>query len=102
MTIERYSPRQTPYTEMHQTPDGEYVRHEDYATVKAHNDYLMARLRKQGEQLEAIGAGGVSRLAGCDRCNRLQAALQAVLDDKVNVLSRATYDQIREAMRTER
>lgn len=31
-----------------------------------HNDYLLARLRKQSEQLQAIGAGGVSaqRISG--------------------------------------
>src|SRR5690625_4620999 len=60
MTVKRFTPRKTPYTEMIALPDGEYVRHEDYAALELHNEYLLARLRKQGEQLEAIGAGGVS------------------------------------------
>lgn len=59
MTTKRYSPRKTPYTEMIALPDGEYVRHDDYVALELHNEYLLARLRKQGEQLDAIGAGGV-------------------------------------------
>lgn len=97
MTVKRFTPRKTPYAEMIALPDGEYVRHEDYAALELHNEYLLARLRKQGEQLEAIGAGGVP-LMGCQRCRQLQGALQAVLDDKVTVLSRGVYDQIREAL----
>lgn len=61
MTVKRFTPRKTPYAEMIALPDGEYVRHEDYEALELHNEYLLARLRKQGEQLDAIGAGGVSR-----------------------------------------
>ena len=66
MTTKRYSPRETPYAEMIALPDGEYVRHDDYVALELHNEYLLARLRKQGQQLEAIGAGGVSaqRISG--------------------------------------
>lgn len=53
MKINRYTPRKTPYTEMWKAADGEYVRYDDYAALAAHNAYLMARLRKQGEQLAA-------------------------------------------------
>lgn len=41
-------------------PDGAYVRHEDYAAAIAHNELLVLKLKKADEELEAIGAGGVS------------------------------------------
>lgn len=41
-------------------PDGTYVRHEDYAAAIAHNELLVLKLKKADEELEAIGAGGVS------------------------------------------
>jgi len=56
------------------------------------------RIKELESQLEAVGAGGVSPIMGCQRCRQLQGVLQAVLDDKVTVLSRGVYDQIREAL----
>lgn len=56
------------------------------------------RIEELESQLEAVGAGGVSPIMGCQRCRQLQGVLQAVLDDKVTVLSRGVYDQIREAL----
>lgn len=36
--------------------DGRYVRHDDYAVAVAHNEYLLARLKKSDDQLAAIKA----------------------------------------------
>lgn len=48
-------------TEQH---GGRYVLASDYDACVAHNEMLVARLKKQAMEMEAVGAGGVSLMGG--------------------------------------